>query len=75
MGTHWGSLYGKQLFSRYPLRLVFVHFGMLNQVRDGQPHGTHSYAYCDPLGGSDHSDAELKVAGEKPVWVGKCEDS
>ena len=48
---------------------------MLNQVRDGQSHGSGSHAYCDPLGGSDHIDTELKVAGEKPVWVGKCEDS
>ena len=54
---------------------MFVHFGMLNQVRDGQSHGSGSHAYCDPLGGSDHIDAELKVAGEKPGWVGKCEDS
>jgi hypothetical protein len=55
--------------------MVFAHSGMHKKVRDGQPHGTRSYAYCDPLGSSDHIDAELKVAGEKPVWVGKCEDS
>jgi len=46
---------------------------MLNQVRDGQPHGSGSYAYHDPLGDSDHSDVDPKIAEEQPevgwqVW-------
>jgi len=48
---------------------------MLNQVRDGQPHGSGSYAYHDPLGDSDHSDVDPKIAEEQLRWVGKCGDS